>query len=157
KRLAQTIADDYLASQKEARQDALQLVAVWLKGRVDDLQSRVLEGEAEIEKLKAKTGLSDIGTKGNVSEQQTSDLNAQLMAARGDVAEKQARLDQVRGLVEGRGEIRELPEVMSSTIINQFRVQQLELARREAELSRKLGERHAEVINIRAQLESINR
>jgi uncharacterized protein involved in exopolysaccharide biosynthesis len=41
-RLASTIANDYLASQREARQEALQRVATWLRGRVD-LQSRVLE------------------------------------------------------------------------------------------------------------------
>ncbi len=156
-RLAATVADDYLASQREARQEALQRVAAWLKTQVDDLQTRVLESDAGIEKLKARTGLNDVGSKGNVSEQQISDLNAQLMIARSDVAEKKARLDQARALTEGHGENQELPDVMASTIIDQLRMQQLELTRREAELSGKLGERHAEVMNVRAQLAGINR
>jgi uncharacterized protein involved in exopolysaccharide biosynthesis len=42
-RLASTIANDYLASQREARQEALQRVSTWLRGRVDDLQFLVLE------------------------------------------------------------------------------------------------------------------
>ena len=58
-RLASTIANDYLASQREARQEALERVATWLKGRVDDLQSRVLETESSIEKLKAESGIRD--------------------------------------------------------------------------------------------------
>lgn len=42
-RLASTIANDYLSSQREVRQEALERVATWLNGRVDDLQSRVLD------------------------------------------------------------------------------------------------------------------
>ena len=45
-RLAETVTDEYLANQREARQDALQRVVAWLKGRVDDLQSHVLETES---------------------------------------------------------------------------------------------------------------
>jgi uncharacterized protein involved in exopolysaccharide biosynthesis len=51
-RLVSTIANVYLASQREARQQALDHVATWLKGRVDDLQSRVLATESSLEKLK---------------------------------------------------------------------------------------------------------
>ena len=58
-RLASTIANDYLASQREARQEALGHVAAWLKGRIDNLQSRVLETEASIEKLKVESGVRD--------------------------------------------------------------------------------------------------
>ena len=58
-RLASTIANDYLASQREARQEALEHVATWLKGRVDDLQSHVLETEGSIEKLKLENGIHD--------------------------------------------------------------------------------------------------
>src|SRR5271156_1356350 len=86
-RLAATVADDYLASQREARQEALQRVASWLEGRVDDLRSRVLETEASIEKLKAASGLGDVGTRGTISEQQVTELNTQLMLARAEVAE----------------------------------------------------------------------
>src|SRR5208282_5635231 len=53
-RLASTIATDYLSSQREAREEALQRVAGWLKDRVDSLQSRVLETEASIAKLKSE-------------------------------------------------------------------------------------------------------
>ena len=61
----------------EARQDALQKAASRLKGRVDAVQSRVLETEASIEKLKADSGLTDAGAN-NASDQQIADLNTQL-------------------------------------------------------------------------------
>ena len=152
-RLAATIADDYLASQREARQDALQRVATWLKGRVDDLQSRVLETEASIEKLKAESGLTDT----TVSDQQIAQLNTQLMAVRGEVADKQAQLEQTRRLTESNGNIQEIPELMASTAMSQLRQQQEELSWRAGVLSRNFGERHAGVIAIRTQLEGINK
>ena len=94
-RLASTIAKDYLASQREARQEALQRVATWLKGRVDNLQSRVLETEASIEKLKSENDIHD-NESNSFREQQISELNTQLMTVRAEVDEKRARLDQVR-------------------------------------------------------------
>jgi succinoglycan biosynthesis transport protein ExoP len=152
-RLAATVADDYLASQREARQDALQRVATWLKGRVDDLQSRVLETEASIEKLKADSGLTDT----TVSDQQIAQLNIQLMAARGEVVEKQAHLEQARRLIESNGDVQAIPELMASGAINQLRQQREELSWRIGVYSRNLGERHAEVISARTQLEGMNK
>src|SRR5579864_6791832 len=99
-RLATTVANEYLGIEREARQQALQSAATWLKSRLGELQSRLLEAGESIEKLKAKGGLSD----GDVSEQRLSDLNSQLIAVRAEIAEKRARLDQVRRLSAGGGE-----------------------------------------------------
>jgi exopolysaccharide transport family protein len=155
-RLTETVADDYLASQREARQDALQRVADWLKGRVDDLQSRVLEAEASIEKLKAQSGIADTGSN-NLNEQQIAELNTQLMAARGDVAEKRAHLEQARRVIQSKGDVQDIPELMSSAATANLFKQQAELSAREAELRSKFGEHHLEVIAVRAQLAGINK
>ena len=74
-RLASAIANDYLASQREARQEALEHVVTWLKGRVDDLQSQVLQTESSIEKLKVESGIRDIEVD-KVREQQIAGLMA---------------------------------------------------------------------------------
>ncbi len=155
-RLAATFADDYLAAQREARQDALQRVASWLKGRVDVLQSRVLETEASIEKLKADSGLTDAGAN-NGTDQQIADLNTQLNLARSEVTEKRVRLEQARRLIENNGEIQDIPEITATNVFNQLRLQQSELSRREAELRNRLSERHAEVVSLRMQLAGINK
>jgi polysaccharide biosynthesis transport protein len=154
-RIAETWADEYLASEREARQDALQRVAAWLKGRVDDLQSRVLETEASIEKLKTESGLTETGNA--VSDQQIAQLNVQLMAARGEVADKRAQLEQARRVIDSNGDIKAIPELMASSVISPLRQQQAELIWREAELRNRLGDRHAEVEAARTRLAGINR
>jgi len=156
-RLAAAIADYYLAGQREAHLEAVQRVANWLRSRLDELQSHVLEAETSIEKLKAKSGLSNTGGKGNVSEQQISDLNTQLMLARNDVANRQAAIEQARRVLESDVDVREIPQVMDSTFISQLHRQQSELSRREAELRDKVGERHGEVIAARSQLDGLNK
>jgi exopolysaccharide transport family protein len=154
--LAATIANDYLASQREARQEALQRVATWLKGRVDDLQARVLETEASIAKLKAENGIRDTGPN-DVSERQIGELNTQLMTARAEVEEKRARLDQARHVIDTNGDIQSIPELTASTVLTELRQKQTELNWRVADLQAKVGEHHVQVIAIRAELAGINR
>jgi succinoglycan biosynthesis transport protein ExoP len=155
-RLASTIADDYLASQREARQDALQRVATWLKGRVDDLQSRVLETESSIEKLRAEIGIPDTGSN-NVGEQQIGVLTTQLMSARAEVGEKRARLEQARHVIDTNGDIQSISELTASTVLTELRQKQTALNWRVADLQTKLGERHDYVIALRAELAGINK
>ena len=115
-RLASTVANDYLASQREARQEALGHVAVWLKGRMDSLQSHVSETEALIDKLKLENGVQD--TKSDkVKEQQIHDLNTQLMSAREEVSDKAAHLEQARHVIEANGDIDSIPELTASTAL----------------------------------------
>jgi capsular exopolysaccharide synthesis family protein len=179
-RLASTIANDYLASQREARQDALQRVATWLKSRVDDLQSRVLETESSIEKLKAESGITDTGL-GNVRDQQIQELNRQLMAARGEVTELGARLEEARRLVESNSGVQAVPEIMASEMsrrlahgqsdekgmlpelmawsetMNKLRQQREELNWRLGILTKNLGGNHAQVLATKTQLDGINK
>jgi exopolysaccharide transport family protein len=183
-RLASTIADDYLANQREARQEALERVATWLRGHVDDLQSRVSEKESSIEKLKAENGIRDTGFN-NVGQRQIGELNTELMTAReevdetrgrmtarADVDEKRARYEQARRVIDTNGDIQSIPELTDSAVLTALRQKQTELNWRAAELQNKLGERqpifsrdergqlverHDQVMVIRAELAGINK
>jgi succinoglycan biosynthesis transport protein ExoP len=155
-RLASTIANDYLASQREARQEALQRVATWLRDRVDDLRSRVLATESSIAKLKTESGIRDTGLD-DVSEQQISELNTQLMTARAEVDEKRVRLEQARRVIDTNGDIQSIPELTASATLTELRQKQTELNWRAADLQNKVGERHTQVIAIRAELTGINK
>jgi len=155
-RLAATVTNDFLASQREARETALQRVADWLKGRVNDLQSRILETQAAAEKLRSENGLADTEPS-NVTAQQITELNAQLVEVRGEVATQRAHLEQARHVIEDNGDIQEIPELMASGVISQLRQQQEQLSWREGELRRKLGDSHAEVLVAGAQLAGLNK
>ena len=154
-RLASTIANDYLATQREARQQALQRVAGWLKSRVDDLRSRLLGADAAIEKLKAESGIRDTGSY-NVIAQRIRDLNGELMAAHIQVDEKRAQIEEARRVIDTNGDIQSIPALTASVVLTQLRQQQAVLSWRAAELQNKLGEHHLQVVAIRAQLAGID-
>jgi polysaccharide biosynthesis transport protein len=165
-RLAAAVANDYLASQREARQQALQQVAAWLKGRVDDLQTRVLETESSIEKLKAESGIRDTEFS-DTKEQQISALTNQLSFARAELEDKRARFEQARQVTENKGDIQSLTsapydfenlkELVPSSALAALRQKQVELSWRAADLQNKVGERNAEVIALGEELAGVNK
>ena len=162
--LASTIANDYLASQREARQEALDHVAVWLKGRVDNVQSRALETEAAIEKLKVESGVRD-SEFDKVKEQQITDLNTQLMTAREDASDKRVRLEQARRVIDTSGDLESIPGVETTLqdpaglrpTLSELRRKQMELNWSLADLQNKLGEHNPQVLSARAGLVGVNK
>lgn len=159
-RLAAAIANAYTEDQRESQQQAVKRATDWLTGRIDEMRSRVIETETQIEKLRSQSGLIDIGGAGgaNLSQQQTADLNNQLVIARADVAEKKARYEQAqRVVISSNGDIQAIPEVVASPVIGQLRGQQADVSRREAELASHFGERYPDLVNVRSQLKDINK
>ena len=163
-RLASTIANDYLASQREARQEALGHVAAWLKGHIDILQSRVLETEASIEKLKVESGVGD-SESDKVADQQIRDLNTQLVIAREQADEKRARFEQARHVLESDGDPSAIPGVQPtlqdptgqiSTLAELLR-KRMELNWSLADLQKKFGEQNPQVLSARAGLALVDK
>jgi succinoglycan biosynthesis transport protein ExoP len=161
RRLASTIANDYLASQREARQEALAHVATWLKGRVDDLQSQVLETESSIEKLKVESGIRDTELD-DAREKRIGDLSTQLTTVHQEVNDKRARLEQARHVVDAHGDIDSIPGIEATLrdpaglrpALSELRRKQMELNWSAAGLQ---GERNTQAISIRAELATVNK
>jgi polysaccharide biosynthesis transport protein len=162
--LASTIANDYLASQREARQEALDHVAAWLKGRIDNLQSRVFETEASIEKLKVETGVRDTDLD-IIKEQQIGRLNIQLMTAREEANDKRARLEQARHLIETGSDPGAIPGVQSTLqdpaglrpTLSELSRKQMELNWGLVDLRNKFGEQNPQVLAAHAGLAAVTK
>jgi polysaccharide biosynthesis transport protein len=162
--LASTIANDYLASQREARQEALDHVAAWIKGHIDNLQSRISETEASIEKLKVETGFRD-SESDRVKEQQIRNLNTELAAAREELNDKRARFEQARQVLENNGDPGTIPGVQPTlqdpaglrTTLSELGRKQMELNWTLVELQNKFGEQNPQVLAARAALAAVNK
>ncbi|HST76435.1 MAG TPA: hypothetical protein VLJ20_13745, partial [Acetobacteraceae bacterium] len=88
--------DIYVTSQLDAKFDAVKRASEWLRGRVADLRREVQEGEDRIATYRAREGLVQ-GVQAGLATEQVSRLNADLLQARGELAQSQARLDVARG------------------------------------------------------------
>ncbi|MCJ2116174.1 exopolysaccharide transport family protein [Methylobacterium sp. J-001] len=155
-RIVNAIANAYLADQTEARSDAAKRASGDLRGRLDELRNAVNAADKKLEDYKARNGL--ITSSGRlVNEQQLTDSNARLVAARGRTAEAKARLQGIkdaRGQAIGSGA---MPEAVQSSAVDRLRGQYAELAAKEADLRTNLGERHPYIAAVRTQMQDVRR
>lgn len=155
-RIANAIADAYVLDQLEARFDATRQATEWLAQRLEGLRSQVRDSERAAELFRSTHGLqSSAGT--TINEQQLSELNAQLILARANLAEKQAIAARARQIQQSGGSIETVAGVLQSTTISGLRQKQAELAREQADLSSKYGPRHPAIVNIDAQRRDLER
>jgi succinoglycan biosynthesis transport protein ExoP len=153
-RIANAIADAYLAEQTQIRSDAARQVSQSLTGRLKDLRDRVREAEEKVEDYRSSNNM--VGANGVlVNEQQLSDMNNALAAARTRTADAKARLDQVTQVQRTKDENGAFPAALQSQTITALRGQYAEIMRREAEELTTLGPRHPAVLDIQAQAERL--
>lgn len=152
--VANTLAELYLVEQLEAKFEATHLATEWLSGRVEELRERVQASERAVEEFRQSAGLVE-GKGVTVAAQQMSELNTQLILARTQRAEAEARLRQVQALLESTGGSESAAEVLSSPLIQRLREQEAEVQRRAAELATEYGPKHPRMINIRAEAADI--
>jgi polysaccharide biosynthesis transport protein len=155
-RIANAIAQAYLTEQTDVRSDAARQISQTLSARLNELKDRVREAEERVEAFKARNNI--LGASGQlVNEQQLSELNNQLRAARARAAQAKARLEEVERLQRTKGDVGAVPEAVQSPTITTLRGQYAEIVRREAEQMTSLGARHPAVIEIQAQADRLRR
>jgi polysaccharide biosynthesis transport protein len=153
-RIANAIADAYLAEQTQIRADAARQVSQSLSARLQDLRDRLHDAEKKVEDYRASHNM--VGSNGQlVTEQQLTEMNAQLVAARARTAEAKGRLDQVTQVQKTKDENGAFPAALLSQTITALRTQYAEVMRREAEEMTTLGPRHPAVLDIQAQAERL--
>lgn len=153
-RLADALAQAYLADQAEARSALARRASESLSGRLESLRANVKAAEDKVVAYKEKNNI--IGAGGVlVSEQQLTEANTQLAAARVKRAEAKARVDQIDKAVRSGAEAGAIPEAIQSLTVGQLRVQYAQAARQRAELLSRLGPRHPDVMTQDAQVKAV--
>ena len=149
-KIANAIAETYVLDQLEAKFNATRQANEWLSQRLEGLRQQVSDSERAVELYRTQNGLQS--SRGStITEQQLSELNAQLILARADRAEKQAKYSRARQILGSGGSIESVVDVLQSKTISDLRQQQAELASKKADLSTKYGPRHPAIVNIEAQ------
>ena len=150
-RIANAIGTAYLDEQANARAEAARRATESLSARLNEQRERVTHAEEQVELYKARHNIVDAGGR-SVDDQQLTDLNNQLSAARARTAETKARYDLVLQLRRGGLDQGAITEAIQSSTLGLLRDQYGTIARQEANLAAELGPRHPRVIEARAQL-----
>lgn len=155
-RLANAIADAYLVDKLDARFEAAKRGSAWLNDRIGELRKQLRDSEEAVTEFRTEHNLFQNGNI-TLSQQQLSELNAKLVDARADAAQKKARVDLLNSLQAKGGGLGNMPEFGVSTTLPALRQQASELSQKEADLVARYGEPHPLVVNIRAQQRDLDR
>ena len=122
--LANAVADALIVDKLDARFASAQRATRWLGDRLEELRTQLRQSEEAVANFRAQHGLFQTSQNGTINEQQLSELNAKLVAARADAAEKRAKYEQLLDLQADGGSAQALPDVLHSTVISQLRAQE---------------------------------
>ncbi|MGH6928060.1 MAG: GumC family protein, partial [Dongiaceae bacterium] len=153
-KVANTLAEQYIAMQLEGKFEATQNAGQWLNGRVDDLRQRVQMAEAAVEKYRADNGLISAGNV-SITTEEASGVGSQLALARSKRADAEARLRELDGAIADGAGAATISEVLASGLIQGLRQQEAEISGRVSDLSQKLGRSHPDLLSARAELGEI--
>jgi exopolysaccharide transport family protein len=154
--IANAVAEAYFEEQVRAKSDATRIATTWLNGQIAELKSRVVASEQAVETFRSQNNLA-VSQGVTVNDQQITDLNNKLIAARVQTAEARAKFDQVQQLAKSGGDAGSINAAITSDIVSKLRTQYADIAKNEADLTSKYGPRHPLVANVRAQRQDTQR
>ena len=153
-RIADAFANQYIAEQLNTKFDARRQANVWLGGKLEQLQGDVQRAETAVEQYKiANNLLSSSGE--TLTEQEISQFNQQMAAARTQQAEAEARLRAARSQLAS-GSSSDGGAALDSPLIRELRTKRAEVSARAADYSVRYGPKYPDLISANRQLADID-
>lgn len=154
--LANTLTNTYLTDSRNSQALAARRATSELSGRLKELRERLRNAETALATYKAQNNF--VGTQDSlISDQQLSNSNQRLSAARAATMDAQARLDQIEANKRTAADAGAIPEALQSPTIANLRAQYADARKKYAELTAELGPRHPALRQTEKQVEDLKR
>ncbi len=153
--IANKLADVYINWQREAKLEQTKDATAWLSAQIEVLRTKVAEAEGAAEQFKASEGLFAGSNNVTLNAQQLSELNSQLILAKAQKSEAEARARQIKKMLADNGDIDVTPEVMKSELIARLIDQRVQVQRQLAELSATLLPSHPRIKQLTSELAEV--
>ncbi len=151
--IVNAVADAYKMDQLESKFEATREANEWLSERLHELRQEVHAAELAVQKLKEQGNL--VRTRGaTLLEQHTGELNAQLVMARIERSQAEARHQWAKNNLASENILENL-DIKGSTELKDLRAQESDLRRRQVELSSRYGPRHPEMLKLASELNEV--
>jgi succinoglycan biosynthesis transport protein ExoP len=156
-KVANAVAEAYLQQLQKAKQDQAQTASQVLAGQIDTLRKKVVDAEARVEAYRAKSGGLLVGPNNTtLSAQQLADMNAQLVAARAQKSDAEAKAKLIRDMLKS-GQPLEYSDILNSELIRRLSEQRVTLKAQLAEQSSSLLDNHPRIKELKAQIADLDR
>ena len=155
-RIANAFAEQYLTDQLDQKFETYERVNTYLADAVTKARAELRASEDAVEAYRAETGL--LSAEGTLlSEQQVSDLQAQLVVQEADLEERRAKLTTVRRRMALGAGADAISSVLSSPVIVALRGQMADLTRQRAELETRYGPLHPQIDKVASEIADAER
>lgn len=154
--IVDAVADVYVNERLNRKFEATRKVSTWLDGRLDTLRDQLRVAEAEVEQYRADKELIS-GARAEITAQQISEVNSQLVISKGRLAEARARLEQIKGWAESQVKLESTTNLGEGNVLGSLILRQGTILQEYADLSRRYGEKHPEMVRVNAEMENIKR
>lgn len=154
-RIAQTTAESYLADQSKDKIETTERVSTLMDGQLAALRDRLREAETKVQDFRAENDLQEADGE-LVTAQQMLDLNAELAAAKANVAETAAKAQEIDQLRKAGINLDTIGDVVESQTITRLREQYATSSRREAIYSTTLLPSHPAMQQVRSEVRRLD-
>ncbi len=150
-RVANTMADLYLAEQSAAKRVSAKEAADALGGQIAALRLKLAKADSEREQYRAASGLLAGTNNMTISGQQLADINSDLSKARSAQADAQAKASLIRDLLRA-GKAADVTEVVNNDLVRRVGEQRVTAQAQLAQESRTLMPGHPRIKELTAQV-----
>lgn len=155
-RIANGFAEAYLSDQLDSKYDATRRASDWLQKRIEELRQKSLETDLAVQKFKAQKGL--ISTGGElITDQQLTQLNAQLVSAQAEAASTKAKYDRIQNIIKSGQMDASVADSLNSSVITELQMKFLDASRRQADIASRLGEKHFQAVRLKTEMQDYKR
>jgi succinoglycan biosynthesis transport protein ExoP len=154
-KIANAAAEVYLVSQLDAKFEATQRTVTWLNKRLEELKGQVRSSEQAVEQYRQEANLIEGRDAISATAEQLSSLNSQIVTAGTQRAEAEARLANVRAVMNSADGSVSVSEVLDNDLIQRLKEQESDIKRNMASLSQRYGPKHPQILQAQVELDDI--
>ena len=157
-RVANAIAEAFIAEEIDARDRAIAQTGTWLKARLADLRQQAEAAEQAVINYRKDNNIVAVSGK-LINEDTLADLNAQLAKARQATADAKAKFSKIQTIIDATANNGDIDAALGSgftdPIVASLAQQYVQLSTQSKELMAVYGENFLEVKNIRVKMETL--
>lgn len=149
------MAQLYLKLQSGAKLDSNNETSRWLEPEIATLRERVKAAEEKVASYRSSAGLMSTGDNSNFASKQLTDISTELARVRGEMANAEARAENVRTALAAGRAADTITDVVGSPMIQRLKETESNIQSQISDLSITMMEGHPRLKGLRAQLSGI--
>ncbi len=154
---ANKLAEFYLTWQQGEKLKQTKEASAWLSGQIKELTKKVEKADIAAERFRSSSGLFEGSNNTTLDAQQLSELNSQLILAKAQRTEAEARAELIEKMLKDTGGVADSADVLKSRLIQRLLEQRVTVQRELAEVSATLLPSHPRIKQLNSELSDVRR